>query len=329
MPKDRKRKIAARETAAKLGVNYTTASRLGGRSPLGAPLAERWVNPHMSDPLSFESWLDAHKDEPRYALFAAWAELDVNSNFEVGRSQWAYDSLQAYGKQDCDWPDPEDPSFDKFYVSGADAQEQWLLDCFFMGTFIGWMVSDWWPPQTRYEAYSDLIREDLNFPLTDDYAVALAYLQTTGATPELVDAFNGLWTAWILAEISGSPEPSFGIVHEIGGQHPAKWRTLTFFDRPLPTFPDSSSFLIRHGHVGSPHPVERADMSGFDAGVEWYFTVNRPEMKRWFLRKVWTAVTITKTFGDNYVPHPNYECEGQVLATTASVSSHNRLRPNL
>lgn len=316
MPKNRKQKLAARAEATRLGVNYTAALRLTARTP--EPSDEDWVNPHRADPMSFEYWLDVHKAEPRFALFAAWAAEDVNANFEVGRSQWAYGSLQAYGKQDCDWPDRDDPSTAAFYTSGDAAQAQWLYDCRSARTLIGWMTAEWWEPQDRYEVYSDQIRDDLAFPLTADYNVALAYLRDTGAAADLIDAFNGLWTAWILAEITESIEPSFGVVREVGGEHPAGWRALTFVVRPLPTFPESSSFLIRAGNVGSPHPVDRADMAGFDTGAEWFFTVQQPEMKRWFQRKVWPAVTITQTFGDDTVARPNYLCEGHVLATSAT-----------
>ena len=314
MPKNRKQKLAARFAATQLGVNYTTALRLTAGTP-SEP--ERWTNPHGTDPMSFEFWLAAHKTDPRITPFAVWAAQDVNSGLEIGRSQWAYDGMRA-GKNDADWPDWDDPANTMFYASGAYARERWLENCRGAGTRIGWMIAEWWEPQDRYEDYSDQIRRDTSFPLTGDYGVALAYLRGTGATPDLIDAFNGLWTAWMLAVIDGSDEPSFSVVKEVGGQHHAYWRTLAFFDRPLPTFPDSSSFLIRRGHVGSPQPVDRKDMAGFDAGIEWFFSVQQPEAKRWFRRKVWPAVTITQTFGDNYVSHPNYECEGRVLATTVT-----------
>jgi hypothetical protein len=175
MTKNRKTKLAAHDLAAATGQNYTAALRAG--EPV-----------ELAQVRGFDAWCAIasreQPGEPEHALFFEWLAIHMDD----------YNGSDAGFDYFVDRPETSLALITSHNLCRNDYFDWIAKD----GTFLGWASgSDEFAWNDEANDLSDVIfADDSEFPHTDEYGRALAYLHSRGVKQHIIDSLEEQWMNW-------------------------------------------------------------------------------------------------------------------------------------
>jgi hypothetical protein len=230
MTKNRKTKLAARDLAAATGQNYTTALRAG--EPVGLSQVRRFAEwcsiasverPEKPEHALFFEWLAIHMDD--------YCDSDAGFDYFLDRPETSLELITSHNLSQNDY-------------------FKWIAQD---GTFLGWAFgSDEFAWSDDVHALSEVIfADDSEFPHTDDYSRALAYLHSRGEKQHVIDSLEEQWMHWqmfLCIETNGYRSGKCK-------SHLGSDRGLFIVDVPLPVFINEAEWLWATGFITTAGPA--------------------------------------------------------------------------